>query len=274
VTARTGVVVVTGAAGGLGSATCRHLAERGWTVLAADLPGEGLDRLATHPAIAPVPLDVTDPDGVAGLADEVARHTDRLSGVVNFAGVLAVGPLIEIPERLVHRLFDVNVFGMFRVNQALFPLLERGHGRVVNISSETGWQSGGPFNGPYGMSKHAVEAYSDSLRRELMFLGIRVIKIQPGPFRTAMVESVDDRFREAQRSSARFGRLLARTGEMAAREQRRAHDPTTLARVVERALTARRPRPAYSVRPAPSRVALEWLPTSVADLLIRLVLSR
>lgn len=267
-------VVVTGAAGGLGGATCRHLAEHGWTVLAADLPGEALDLIATHAAITALAVDVTDAEAVSSLAVEVARHTDRLAGVVNFAGILAVGPLIELPESVLQRVFDVNVFGMFRVNQALFALLERGKGRIVNISSETGWQSGGPFNGPYAMSKHAVEAYSDSLRRELMFLGVDVIKVQPGPFRTAMVESILGRFQEAQHNSTRFEKLLERTGELAAREHGKAHDPEMLARVVERALMTNHPRAAYSVRPAPSRAALEWLPTRLGDRLIRLVLGR
>jgi len=267
-------VVITGASGGLGSATCWHLADRGWTVIGADLPGTGLDELAAHPGVVALPLDVVDPAAVVAFGAAVAQRVDRLAGVVNFAGILAVGPMIEMPERVLRRVIDVNVFGTFRVNQAMFPLVERGNGRIVNISSETGWQSGGPFNGSYGMSKHAIEAYSDSLRRELMFLDLPVIKIQPGPFRTAMVESILERFQEAERESTRFKDVLRRTGELAAGEQGRAHDPVLLARVVERALTATRPRAAYSVRPAPSRVALEWLPTRLADRAIRYALTR
>jgi len=267
-------VAITGAAGGLGSATCRRLAGHGWTVIAADLPGDGLDQLAAVPGIGVVPLDVTDPADVVAFGETVSARTGGLGGVVNFAGILEVGPMIEMPEHVLRRLIEVNLFGTFRVNQALFALIERGRGRIVNISSETGWQSGGPFNGAYGMSKHAIEAYSDSLRRELMFLDVPVIKIQPGPFRTAMVESVLGRFQSAERGSTRFGSLLRRTGELAAAEQDRAHDPRLLARIVERALTSARPRAAYSVRPAPSRVALEWLPTRLADRAIREVLSR
>ncbi len=267
-------VAITGAAGGLGSASCRHLADRGWTVIAGDLPDAGLDQLEADPAIVPLPLDVTDPADVTAFGDAVAQRVDRLAGVVNFAGILEVGPMIEMPEHVLRRVIEVNVFGTFRVNQALFPLVERGEGRIVNISSETGWQSGGPFNGSYAMSKHAIEAYSDSLRRELMFLDIPVIKIRPGPFRTAMVESVLGRFQRAERESTRFGSLLRRTGELAAGEHGRAHDPMVLARVVERALTTARPRAAYHARPAPSRVVLECLPTRLADRAIRYALTR
>ena len=267
-------VVITGAAGGLGSATCRHLADRGWAVIGGDLLGAGLDQLAAHPAITALPLDVSDPADVTAFGAAVAQQVDRLAGVVNYAGILEVGPMIEMSEHQLQRVIDVNVFGAFRVNQALFPLVERGGGRIVNISSETGWQSGGPFNGSYSMSKHAIEAYSDSLRRELMFLDIPVIKIQPGPFRTAMVESIVERFQRAAHESTRFGDLLRRTGELAAAEHDRAHDPVLLSRVVERALTSTRPRAAYSVRPAPERVLLEWLPTRLDDRAIRYALTR
>lgn len=267
------VVFVTGAAGGLGAATCRKLASGGWRVLAADLAGDALDRIGDVHGVATIPLDITDPAAVDGLADAVREHTSALAGVVNFAGILEVGPMIEMPEERLRRVLEVNVMGTFRVNQALFPLVEAGRGRIVNISSETGWQSGGPFNGAYAMSKHAIEAYSDSLRRELLFLDIPVIKVQPGPFRTAMVESILGRFQRAEAESTRFSSTLRRTGELAAKEQGRAHDPAQLADVVERALTAERPRPAYSVRPAFSRVVLEWLPTRVADRAMRYVLT-
>lgn len=267
-------VVITGASGGLGSASCRHLADRGWTVIGGDLPGTRLDQLAAHPAITALPLDVADRADVRAFGAAVAQRVDRLAGVVNYAGILEVGPMIEMADHVLQRVIDVNVFGTFRVNQALFPLVERGGGRIVNISSETGWQSGGPFNGSYSMSKHAIEAYSDSLRRELMFLDIPVVKIQPGPFRTAMVESIVGRFQRAAGESTRFGNLLRRTGELAAAEQGRAHDPMLLARVVERALTTTHPRAAYSVRPALTRVALEWLPTRLADRAIRWALTR
>lgn len=73
-------------------------------------------------------------------------------------------------------------------------MLSSRKGRIVNISSETGWMSGGPFNGAYASSKHAIEAYSDSLRRELALLDMPVIKIQAGPFKTDMVKSIESNF--------------------------------------------------------------------------------
>ena len=192
---------------------------------------------------------------------------------MNFAGILAVGSVIEIDPDTIRRVLDVNVMGTVRVNHALFPLLLERKGRIVNISSETGWQSAMPFNGAYALSKHAIEAYSDALRRELMFLDVPVIKIQPGPFRTGMVASIEQNFERVAQASRYFKELLQTLKKATIREQGKAHDPALLAEVVHTALTTRYPRIAYSVKPDPQRVALSALPDRVADPLLKLALG-
>jgi NAD(P)-dependent dehydrogenase (short-subunit alcohol dehydrogenase family) len=266
-------VFITGGAGGLGGATAKYLGARGWQVFAADCVEETLARIGTEPNVTPVHLDVADAASVAAAARLVAKRFDGLDGVVNFAGILAVGSLIEIPEEVLRRVLDVNVMGTFRVNRALFPLVLARKGRIVNISSETGWQTGMPFNGPYGMSKHAIEAYSDSLRRELMFLGVPVIKIQPGPFKTEMVAGIERHFARAAKESRHFGTLLRAVKGMTLAEQEKAHDPILIAETVHMALTARQPAAAYSVKPDPARVAMNLLPDRLADVLLEWVLA-
>jgi NAD(P)-dependent dehydrogenase (short-subunit alcohol dehydrogenase family) len=258
-------VLITGAAGGLGGATARLFDDRGWTVYAADV--------APARAGVAVTLDVTDPASCAAAAKQIADASPRgLHAVVNFAGVLEIGPLVEIDEERMRRVLDINVLGTYRVNKAMFPLLKAARGRVVNISSETGWQRALPLNGPYAMSKHAIEAYSDALRRELMFAGVKVVVIQPGPFRTSMTGSIAERFAEARAQSADFARLIGKVGAAASHEEARAHDPAVLAEVVWTAVTARRPRTRYSVRPDRTRALLNRLPTRLVDRVLRLAL--
>ena len=177
-------VLVTGAAGGLGSATVRRLAAAGWDVFAADLDAPALHQLASE-RVVPLVVDVTDEASVDAMAAHVSERTGRLDAVVNFAGVLGIGPLVEIDPSYFRRVLDVNVVGGFLVNRALFPLLVAAKGRVVLMSSETGWQTAMPFNGPYAMSKHAVEAYGDALRREVAMLDVDVVKIRPARSRPA-----------------------------------------------------------------------------------------
>jgi NAD(P)-dependent dehydrogenase (short-subunit alcohol dehydrogenase family) len=266
-------VFITGGAGGLGGATARYLAERDWEVFAADFVEEALELIGKEKNITPVHLDVTNRESVQAAADSVAAQVGGLDGLVNFAGILAVGSMIEIEEQTLARVLEVNVMGTFRVNQALFPMVLARKGRIVNISSETGWQSGMPFNGAYAMSKHAIEAYSDSLRRELMFLGIPVIKIQPGPFKTDMVASIERNFSRAAEDSSHFHDLLTKMKGMTVNEQEKANDPSIIAEAVHTALTASYPWPAYSVKPDRQRAAMSVLPDWVVDPMLKLVLK-
>ncbi len=266
-------VFITGGAGGLGGATARYLAERGWLVFAADFMQDALDEIGQETNIIPVFLDVTDPASVEAARDAVAKEVTGLNGVVNFAGILAVGSMIEMPEEALARVLDVNVMGTFRVNRALFDLVEKRKGRIVNISSETGWQSGMPFNGAYGMSKHAIEAYSDALRREANMLGVSVIKVQPGPFKTDMVASIESNFTKASEASKHFSKVLDKMKGLAMKEQGKAHDPQIIAQTIYTALTTSSPSPAYSVKPDPSRSMMNLLPDRVADSLLKYVLK-
>ncbi len=266
----TRTVVVQGASRGLGLAFARSLKDRGDHVIgtARDPASAELRSLG----IPVVPLDVTDAASVVAAADRLAAEVDGLDGVVNFAGILAVGSMIEIPEQALARVIDVNVMGTFRVNRALFPLLAARKGRIINVSSETGWQSGMPFNGAYAMTKHAIEAYSDSLRRELMFLDVPVIKIQPGPFKTEMVAGIERAFARAAEESTYFCDLLTKLKDLTVREQEKAHDPAIIAETIHTALTATSPSSAYSVKPDLQRAAMNVLPDWVTDPLLKLVL--
>jgi NAD(P)-dependent dehydrogenase (short-subunit alcohol dehydrogenase family) len=186
---------------------------------------------------------------------------------------MEIGAMVEVDESAVLRLLNINVMGMFRVNRTFLPMIMKGRGRIINVSSENGWESGGPFNGTYSMSKHAVEAYTDSLRRELMLLGIKVIKIQPGPFRTNMVTTTKRLFIEATEKSTHFQSQLRTITNMMDKEWEKANSPEIMARVTYRAMTTPRPRTAYSVRPDPQRSFLDLLPASLADRLIASILK-
>ena len=266
--------LVTGAGGGLGHATVERLVAAGWKVFAADI-SEDLLRASMHdPDVVPLVMDVTSQESIQSAYDAVASQTDRLDGIVNFAGVMGVGSLTDIPEKRLARILDINVMGTYRVNKTFLPLVEAAKGRIVNLSSETGWQSAAPFNGPYAMSKHAIEAYSTALRRELALLDIRVVTIQPGAFRTNMVAGIEKAFTAAEAETPKFAQVLRKLKTLAGKEIESARDPDILAQVIETALTAKRPKPVYSVKPDRLRSTLEKLPLRAADGLYIAVLRR
>lgn len=262
------VVVVTGAGGGLGAATAALYADRGWTVVAVDLtapPG--------GPRITGVAADVTDSESLDALAARVRADHGRLDAVITFAGVLGIGPLAESDPAKVQKVMDVNVMGTVRTVHALWDLLWESRGRVVLISSETGPQHGMPMNGPYAMSKHAIEAYGDALRRELMFHGMDVVLVQPGPFRTGMTAAIRRSFQESTRAGSPFAAMASVMGEMAAGQDDIASDPSVLAEAVWTAGTTRRPRHRYAVKWDLGRRLLDHLPVPVVDRALRLVLA-
>jgi len=267
-------VLITGAGGGLGHALVERLVAGGWKVFASDINTDLLRSSMHDPSVVPVVMDVTDRESIKAAYDAVASQTDRLDGIVNFAGIMGVGSLTDMPEERLATILNINVMGTFRVNKEFFPLVEAARGRIVNISSETGWQTSAPLNGPYAMSKYAIEAYSDALRRELALLGVKVIKMQPGPFKTDMVRGIERAFDQAEKETKNFAKVIRVFKKLAGKTASSAHDPDILAQVIERALTTKHPKPSYSVKPDPMRSALEKLPVRAADKVYLTLLRR
>lgn len=261
---------ITGGAGGLGGATSQLLLNQGWQVLIADYDDKALAQWQGRERVHTIQVDVTDAASVAQAATRVQAITAQLDAIINFAGVMAVGSLVEMPAATIARILQVNVMGTVHINQAFFPLLKRTgdkktSGRIVNISSETGWETTAPFNGPYSMSKYAIESYTDALRRELQLLHIPVIKIQPGPFKTEMTGSIARVFSTAIAQSPTFGHYIERLAKMGADADSKAHPPQILGQVIVDAINSPSPRAHYSVKADPLRAILSYLPTRLVD---------
>ncbi len=172
-------VLITGAGSGFGKAAAIEIAARGHDVIATTETQQQADALAgEHPELTTMKLDVTCADDVAGAAD---LGVDVL---INNAGVGVLGPMATVPMDKVRLSFEVNVFGMVAMSQAVIPgMRERGWGRIINVSSIAGVLAS-PQGSPYCMTKHAVEAFTKSLRGELAPHGIDVTKVNPGPYDT------------------------------------------------------------------------------------------
>lgn len=265
-------VLITGGAGGLGRITSEYLASKGWHVFALDLE-EANTRKHEHPGVTPVSADITSETSVSHAFSYVSGKTDGLDAIVHLAGILVIGSLVEIPNRDIERIMNINLLGAYRINKIFLPLVYQKKGRIIAISSETGWQRPAPFNGPYAMSKHALEAYCDALRRELDLLDIRVITIQPGPLKTGLTDQVTNLFAVAIQSSQYFSKHLEAARNLLNNIHNKAGNPQRLVGVIDRALSTKNPSIRYSVMPDRARSALEWLPVRWADRIYRKVLT-
>jgi NAD(P)-dependent dehydrogenase (short-subunit alcohol dehydrogenase family) len=245
-----GTVVITGAPTDIGRATALRRARARFDVLAGVRREEdGADLRAQDGRIEPVLVDVTDAGQIANLAARVGAAP--LAGLVNNAGIAVAGPLEGVPINLVRRQYEVNVFGLLAVTQALLDPIRAGQGRIVNIGS-IGGRINTPFVGPYSSSKAAVRSLSAALRRELRPWDIRVALVEPGALDTPIwrkgeqgaqetIDALPDRVRTLY--ARPLDALVAATRKIAAN----ASSADDAAQAIEHALTAERPKAIYTV---------------------------
>jgi len=248
-------VVITGVSTGIGRASAIDLAERGfhvWGSVRHERDADALkEKLGDH--FSALVFDVTDGAAIEKARDRVAATLgDRvLTGLVNNAGIAESGPLAHINLDDLRYQIEVNTIAPLAVTQAFLPLLgmaqkaTRQRGRIVNISSVSGRRAL-PFLGPYAMSKFALEAQSDSLRRELMVYGIDVIVIQPGPIKTEIWDKAEQ-IDMSKYENTGFIEHLKTYKAMALKEGRAGLPVAKVAECVHRALTAAHPNTRYVI---------------------------
>jgi NAD(P)-dependent dehydrogenase (short-subunit alcohol dehydrogenase family) len=258
-------VVVTGASTGIGWGIAQVLLARGFRVFGSVRKQDDADRLQKEfgANFKPLLFDVRDEAAVRSAAGQVraALNGERLAGVVNNAGIAVAGPVLEMPVEDFRRQLDVNVVGPMIVTQAFGPLLGadpalRGPpGRIVMISSLAG-KNGNPLLSPYSTSKHALEGFSESIRREFMLFGIDVIIIGPGAVKTPIWGKAAAEDLGAYRNSP-FSDALARVREVTRELEETGLPPERVGELAYHVLTAPRPRVRYTITPRP----VEWLMT-------------
>lgn len=176
-------VLITGASSGIGLKIAETLAANGYFVYGGARKQADLDALNKVPNIQSVRLDVTKPDEIDAAVETVRAGGKGLYGLVNNAGIVTLGPMTEIDEDELTWILDVNLVGVYRITKAFAPLIIESKGRISNISSISGILSG-RFWAPYSMSKHALEAYTDSLAEEMALFDVEVSAINPGNYRS------------------------------------------------------------------------------------------
>lgn len=244
-------VLVTGCSTGIGRATAVRLAKSGYPVYAsarnletiADLENQGCKLLR---------LDVCDDESITAAVRLVEEDQGAVGVLINNAGYGSEGPFEEVAMDEIRRQFETNVFGLIRLTQLVLPGMRRqGWGKIVNLSSVGGRLAlpGGSF---YHATKFGLEALSDSLRFEVRGFGIDVIIVEPGAIKTAFGDTAIARVDATARPGSPYDEFRAGLKE----KIREAYDgpmamlageADDVAKVIERAISARRPRTRYPV---------------------------
>ena len=258
----------TGAAGGISGACVEALDKQGgWTIFA------GYNRTPCDDLIArcsdnviPIHCNISSQEECFAAAEEIKKYTDHLDVVVNCAGIHTMDSLIEgDPAAVLEKIINVNLLGMVRVNKAMFPLVNACKGRIINFSSECGWEQPQPFNSPYAISKYAVEAYTIGLRRELNFLGIKVIKIQPGSFKTGMHGQATDGYQKIYDKTEYYKDVLKVMKPMMTIAMAHPNEMHYLTDVVLEAINAKNPKVNYKCKNTWYLGLIDPIPAKIID---------
>lgn len=247
-------VLITGCSSGIGKATALRLCRAGLPTYAtardestlADLRQAGCHTMA---------LDVLSEDSMRAAVAAIEKAHGSIYALINNAGYSQSGALETLPMDKVRKQFETNVFGLLRLTQLVLPGMRRaGAGRIINISSMGGTLTF-PGGGAYHASKYALEALSDVLRFEVAPFGVQVVVIQPGAIRTGFAAAVAQEMKDVPSTGAddpyaAFNEAVVRGTKEAYEKGPMAFlggDPDDVARVIEKAVTARRPKTRYPV---------------------------
>ena len=238
-------ILITGASSGFGKLTALDLIKKGYTVYGAARRVEKMDDLVKLGGHA-IKMDVTSDESVKSGVGQIIREQGKIDALVNNAGYGSYAFVETANIDQMKRMFEVNVWGMIRVSQAVLPYMrEKKTGRIINISSIVGKVSMA-FLGFYAASKHAVEALSDATRQEVGRFGIQVSVIEPGVFGTGFDDVVLDEFKEVKPGEA-YQSIVDSFIPHFKKMYEKAPTPEPVVKAIINAINSNKPKTRYSV---------------------------
>ena len=261
--------LITGAAGGLGQVFVNTLCEAGWFVFASDI-AKAPDKANCLSLF----MDITNPSSVFQAKETIQTYTDHLDLIVNNAGMQCLTSLVEADIAVLSKIVDVNLKGMMLVNRTFFDMLYKAKGRIIILSSEIGYHQAEPFHGLYSITKHAVDIYADSLRRELNCIGLKVVKLQPGGFKTNIVDESLKTYDEFLETTQLYKKSLKRLRPFIVFNLNKAKPASCIAKTFSKAVASKNPKICYRVNNLFVLKLLDLFGQRGTDLIFKLFLGK
>lgn len=243
-------ILITGASTGLGRAMAELLASKGHFIYAGARKDKDIAELNAIENIQAVKLDVTVQEDIDAAVRTITEAGRGLYGLVNNAGVAVIAPLVEVDEEDFDFQMDVNLYGPYRVTKAFAPLIIESKGRITTTGSISGILSGTLF-GPYSMSKHAMEAFTDSLATEMERFDVEVSVIEPGNYQSDIGKNIARRMKARGQiiEGSLYKEDLERMMGFVNSEEPMGGDPMEVAQAALQALFDENPKRRYMVVP-------------------------
>ena len=262
-------IIISGVSGGMGFATAKHLTELGYQVYGLDIkePTESLDRFRY------IQTDLRSLDSVTKAYEVIREQAHEIEAIISMAGIYDLNSLIEMSEEDFIRIFDINVFAVYRLNKVFLPLLGE-NGKVIMVSSELAPLDPLPFNGIYSITKSTIEKYAFSLRMELQLLHKQVVVIRPGAVNTSLLDVSTTRIERFSKNTTLYPHNAARFQRITQRVESRKIPSEKIAKLVEKILNKKRPKYVYKINRNPLLLILNALPDRLQNWIIKQVLVR
>jgi NAD(P)-dependent dehydrogenase (short-subunit alcohol dehydrogenase family) len=262
-------ILITGAANGLGRALVVQFHRVGWQVIATDMDPVALDTLPSNPSILTQVMDVTSDESVTRVSEWMSQEAITLDLIINNAGIDRYFPFSEAPVARMKEVFEVNLFGSYRVNQTFLPFLRKPGGRILHIGSES-LNLTIPFMA-YPISKNALERYAKVLRIELQTSGIDVIVVRPGAIQTSLLaklSTITPVARDAK-LSARFSKFAS----TAPKNVGRVLTPDQVARFIYNVSLVNKPQAVYKINNSFQLKVAALMPFWLTERIVRRMLE-
>jgi len=234
-------VLITGGASGMGRACAVKLANSGYHVFSCDIKKNSTDL----ENITKLLVDVTDIHSIKNAYSFISSQTDALDAVINFAGIIMMNSLIEISEEDFIKIFNVNVFGTYRINKTFFPLVQNANGKIIITTSELASNKILPFNAIYSITKKALDAYAQGLTMELGLLNIPVITLRPGAVETPIIKDSSKEMEELNSNTTLYKNTISKFKHIVDSEQGGAISADKIADLVLKILNKKNPKHIY-----------------------------
>lgn len=247
-------VLITGAYGGMGYETAKILSENGFTVFA-------LDKKVKDPEanIVPIETDLSISESVNRAFRLVKEKTEELFAIIHFAGIYRLDSLIEMSEERFTEIFNINLFGVYRINKTFFPLLKQ-KSRIIITTSELAPTDPLPFTGIYAITKSALEKYAFSLRMELQLKDVSVSVLRPGAVKTGLLSASTAELENFCKNTAIYTYNAEKFRKIVENVEAKNVSAEKIAKTTLRALTVRRPKYVYNINRNPLLKILNILP--------------
>ena len=246
-------IIVTGAAGGIGTSVTKLLSENGYLVFALDIK-----EIPKMNNVISFVCDLTNQDYLEFVHDKI-KGFGNIDAIIHLGGTYYMDSLIEIEEEKLKKIFDINFFSVYLVNKVMLDLLNK-KGRIVITSSELAPLDPLPFNGIYSLTKNTLENYALALRQELNLLDIQVVIVRPGAINTGLIDESIKNVNRITNETKLYKDNAPLFEDIVRRNESKTIEPIKLAKLYKRIIDKKRPKLLYTINLNCKLILLSILP--------------